>query len=416
MLSARGPQFRALAESQLASVAGDTLVTLALAGTLFFDVPSTEARGNVALYLIITLAPFAVLGPLLTGLFARFPTAYRAGLMTSGLGRVGVAIAMIIAGLSTLWLFPLALLMLVFSRLHGISRSSLLPVVVDNPVELVSANARLARIGVLGSAAVVPIGVLAVRVFDSWAALVLAVAAFGWAAYAAGRAPAAPRTAAAPQRGFVSSSRRAAIPRGVRLARLATAGVRLLNGFLLLLVAFAFRDQDAGLFDFGALLGAAGLGFLLSAVLSPMLERRLREEPMVVAALAVEAAAAFIAAQAFGLTAAAALAAAAGFAWGTAKFGYDALLQATIDPDARGRAFTSSETVFQLVWVLGAFLPVVVDIPIEWGLAISGIVALSAQVIYISALIVPLAEARRRRAVAATSPSEDGAPNVGELL
>ena len=67
MLSARGPQYRALAESQLASVAGDTLVTLALAGTLFFDVPSTEARSNVALYLVITLAPFAVLGPLLRG-------------------------------------------------------------------------------------------------------------------------------------------------------------------------------------------------------------------------------------------------------------------------------------------------------------------------------------------------------------
>ena len=138
---------------------------------------------------------------------------------------------------------------------------------------------------------------------------------------------------------------------------------------------------------------------------------------MVVTALAVEAAAAFIAAQAFGLGAAAALAAAAGFAWGTAKFGYDGLLQATMEPDARGRAFTSSETLFQLVWVLGAFIPVVFDVPIEWGLAIAGIVALAAQVVYISALIVPMAEARRRAATeTAGPPSGDVQPTVGDLL
>ena len=36
--------------------------------------------------------------------------------------------------------------------------------------------------------------------------------------------------------------------RALRLARLATAGVRLINGFLLLLLAFAFRDAETGRF------------------------------------------------------------------------------------------------------------------------------------------------------------------------
>jgi hypothetical protein len=395
MFSARGPGFRALAVGQAASVAGDTLITMGLAGTLFFQVPSAEARDNVALYLLLTLAPFAVLGPLLGAVFARIPTAYRAGFVLGSGLRVVVAILMLLVGLNTLWLYPLAFGLLVFSRIQGISRSSLLPLVVDQPIELVSANARLARIGVMAGASVVPIGALLIAWLGGWPALVLATVAFGWATYAGITLPVL-RPVERPPEGEPERERgRRAIPRTVRLARLATAGVRFLNGFLVLLVAFEFRDADAGFFDFGALLGAAGGGFLVAAFVSPVLERRLREEPMVVSALAVEAAAAFIAAQGFGLGAAAALAAAAGFAWGTAKFGFDGLLQATVDPRDRGAAFVASETSFQVVWVLGAIIPVLIDVPIEVGLVAAGVTALAAQVIYISGLLVPFVEARR---------------------
>ncbi len=397
MFSANGPGFRALALSQAGSVAGDTLVTLALAGTLFFDVPSTEARDNVALYLLVTLAPFAVLGPVLGMVFARFPTAYRLGLVVGSAARVGVAIAMLVVGLNTLWLYPLAFFLLVFSRFQGISRASLIPLVVDDPADLVAANARISRIGVLVGAAVAPVGAVAVSVLGGWAGLILGGAAFVQSTWAALVLPSvAERIARLDEPELdLTDLRPHTVPRPVRVARLATAGVRFLNGFLVLLVAFAFRDQEAGILDFGALLGAAGAGFFLSSITSPWLERRLREEPMVVAALAIEAAAAFIAAQAFGLAAAAALAAAAGFAWGTAKFAYDGLLQATVHPDTRGAAFISSETLYQLVWVLGAILPVVVTINIELGLGWAGVVALAAQVVYVSALLVPLSEGRR---------------------
>src|SRR5690606_11268068 len=37
--------------------AGDTVVAISLAGTLFFQVPSGEARGQVALFLLMTLLP-----------------------------------------------------------------------------------------------------------------------------------------------------------------------------------------------------------------------------------------------------------------------------------------------------------------------------------------------------------------------
>src|SRR6266511_2326547 len=86
---------------------GDALVAVALAGTLFFSVPVAAARPRVALYLLITVAPFAVVA---------------------------------------LLLFPLAFGLLVFSRVHGISRSALVPELVGPGRDLVPINSRMARV------------------------------------------------------------------------------------------------------------------------------------------------------------------------------------------------------------------------------------------------------------------------------
>ncbi len=45
------------------SCAGDTLIAIGLAGTIFFNVPLGEARSKVALYLLVTMVPFAMLAP-----------------------------------------------------------------------------------------------------------------------------------------------------------------------------------------------------------------------------------------------------------------------------------------------------------------------------------------------------------------
>ena len=397
MFTSRGPGFRRLAQAHAGSVAADTLVAMALAGTLFFDVPSTEARDKVALYLLITLAPFAVIGPFLGAAYARFPGAYRGGMVFSSGLRAALALAMVV-WLDGFLLFPVAFAILVLSRLFGISRSSLLPVVLASPGDLIAANAQVAKVGVFASAVAIPVGALGMWVLDSWFALIVALGVFIWSAGSASGLPtldASTVRALSPDAGASSPYR--GPPRTVRLARFATGGVRFLNGFLLLLVAFAFRDADAGIFDFGALLAAAGFGFFLAALATPFLERYISEEPMVVAGLAVEAAAAFIAAQAFNLGAAAFLSAAAGFAWGTAKFGFDGLLQATMSAADRGRAFTNAETFFQFAWVVGALIPVVPGssvglfslptLPVEAGLIVAGLIALSIQVIYVSAVL-----------------------------
>ena len=379
-----GIGYRDLAVAHVASTFGDTLVTVALAGTLFFSVPSTEARGNVVLYLLLTVAPFAVIGPLLGRLLDRRPSATRMALVGSAAVRVVAAIWAVWL-LEGLLLFPVAFVLLVLSRVHGIARNALLPVALDEPTQLVAANARLATIGVLGGVVAAPVGGLLLVVLDGRAALVLAALGYLVAALAGRLLPRLHATA-----DVARPSGRLALRRNVRLAQVATAVVRLLNGFLLLLLAFAFKDLGGGALDLGVVLGAGGAGFGLAALASPPLERRLREEPMVVAGLAMEAAAAFVAGQWFGLPAAAALAAAAGFAWGTAKLAFDGLLQRHVPGHQRGAAFTRSETLFQLAWVLGALVPAGIPIPTGIGLVLAGLAALAAQVVYVSNLLLPL--------------------------
>jgi hypothetical protein len=378
-----GVGFRDLAVTHAASTAGDTLITIALAGTLFFSVPTSEARGNVALYLLLTVAPFAVIGPLLGALLDRHAVATRTAIVVSAFARTAVALALL-GRLDSWLLFPMAFAFLVLSRTHGIARNALLPIALDERHALVAANGRLAWIGVLSGVAVAPAGVLLIWLGGPSGALLLGAVVFA-AAGLVGRRLRRPGVDT-PRDGHTG---RLALPRTVRLAQVATAVVRLLNGFLVLLLAFAFRDLDAPLIDFGAVLAAAGAGFGLASVVAPWLERRLREQPMVVAGLAIEAAAAFTAGQWFGLPAAAFLAAAAGFAWGVAKLAFDGLLQSHVPSVRRGAAFTRAETVFQLAWVVGALIPTALVLPTSVGLAAVGFAALAAQVIYVARLLAP---------------------------
>jgi hypothetical protein len=390
-----GRGFRDLAFVQVGSTMHDTLIALGLAGTLFFGVPSTEARTNVALYLLLTVAPFAVIGPVLGRILYRSPLAVRSALVAAAVGRAVLA-ALVALNPDGWWLFPAAFGLLLLSRVHAISRHALLPIALDTPRALVAPNGRLAWIGTLAGIIVAPLGALGLWLGGAWVPLALGAVAAGVTAWLGLKLPdpEPDLEALAPHDDAGVRGRwRVHLPAPVRAAQLSTAVVRGLNGFLLLLLAFAFHQEDVPLLDFGALLAAGGAGFALASLAAPYLETRLREEPMVVAALALEAAAAFLAGQAFGLHTGMALALAAGFAWGTAKLAFDGLLQASVDAEHRGVAFTRSETLFAVAWVIGAIVPTALPLPTGFYLFTAGFVALSAQVIYVGRLLIPGAPA-----------------------
>src|SRR5690625_7349593 len=61
-----------LLELHAFNTAGDAAIAVSLAGTLFFTVPTDEARGQVASFLLLTMLPFAIVAPLIGPYRGRF--------------------------------------------------------------------------------------------------------------------------------------------------------------------------------------------------------------------------------------------------------------------------------------------------------------------------------------------------------
>ncbi|MEA2488090.1 MAG: hypothetical protein QOF16_1744, partial [Actinomycetota bacterium] len=143
--NAQTPEFGRLLVAQAAGAAGDALVAVALAGSLFFSVPTTTARGRVFLYLALTAAPFAVVSPLLARFLDRFKGSHKWAMVASAFAR-GCLAWLMATRTTSLYLFPIAFGILVFSRAALIVRGALLPRLIPHDGSLVSANASLSKI------------------------------------------------------------------------------------------------------------------------------------------------------------------------------------------------------------------------------------------------------------------------------
>jgi len=118
--------FGRLALVQVLMLAGDTLVTISLAGTLFLFIPTEQAKGKVLLYLLLTLAPLAVVSPLLGRVIDRSRRARKAMVVFSAVGRA-VLCPIMASDTHSLLFFPEAFLVLVLSKLYLVTRGALVP-------------------------------------------------------------------------------------------------------------------------------------------------------------------------------------------------------------------------------------------------------------------------------------------------
>lgn len=383
-------------------MAGDTLVTLALAGSVFFSISPTAARGRVALSLLLTMAPFAVVAPFLGPAIDRSTRGRKAMVVGSCLGRsvACVAMARVLGGLL---LFPAAFAVLVLSKAYSVSRSALVPAAVRNDDELVEAGAKLAITGVLaGFVASVP-GVLLLRFLSSSWTLALAALVFLAAAASGLRLPAfAPAAGAAGGRRHRDASTDAARPplpltaapassAAVRwrltAAAVAMALLRAEVGFLTFLVAFGFRRSGAPSWWFGVVLAASMGSTLAGNAIAPRARAAVAEERIIVGSLVLVAVVGFTTARLDGRLWAAVVAAAVGLAAGASKLAFDALVQRDAPAQEHGRSFARFEAGFQLVWVVGALLPVVVVTPLRQGYDVLGVASLAAAVAAVAAVV-----------------------------
>jgi hypothetical protein len=373
--------FTRLARTHAAAVAGMTLVVFALADSLFFSIDPTAARSRIALYLLLTMAPFAVVAPLIGPALDRMKGGRR--LMVIGANALRVVICvMMMRDLDSLWLFPEAFTALVADKSYHVSKSAIVPTVVRSDAELVAANSRLSFLsGVVGFAAFIP-GGLSYLVAGSQGVLLLAAAIFVAATVFGAKVPA---TQVATDH-TSQTERQELRGGGIVLAASAMGLLRGVVGFLFFLIAFALRTSGAPLAQFGLVAAASGIGALLGALVAPILRRNMAEERMLQIVLAGTAVAGLLAAWQGGLAAAAGLALCVGMAASSGKLAFDSVVQRDAPDANRGRSFARFETRFQLMWVVGAFIPVVIPIPQAVGFLVIAGCATFAVVTYAAGL------------------------------
>jgi hypothetical protein len=140
-------------ELTAAGAAADAFVAVALAGTLFFSTSVDQARGRIALTLLITMAPFAVLAPFIGPMLDRARDGRRyimvGTLLARGLLCWGMAGA--VQHSDTVTLLPAAFGVLVLQKAYGVTRSAVTPRVLPASITLVSANARISLAALIAS-------------------------------------------------------------------------------------------------------------------------------------------------------------------------------------------------------------------------------------------------------------------------
>ena len=352
--------FARLARTHVLSASGDALVTIALAGSLFFELDPNDARWRVFLYLALTMAPLAVVAPFIGPALDRARGGRRWMIVAVNAVRALVCLIMI-DDLDGLLLFPEAFTVLAMGKAYGVARSAVVPTVVRTDAELVEANSKLQLLsGLAAPGAAVPAGI-AYALAGSEAVLVVAVVVYAAATLAALRIPSTQVAAGPATEAEVAELRTL----GVWLAASAMGLIRGMVGFLTFLLLFELRDDPT--WHLGVVLGVTGAGALAGSALSPILRRSLPEERMLIASLAAALGMGVLMAWMGGLLAAGLMAATIAVVSTSAKLAFDSIVQRDAPDANRGRSFARFEVRFQLVWVIGAVVPVVLPIPMRVG-------------------------------------------------
>ena len=391
-------------------MAGEAALALALAGSLFFKVDPAAGRQKVLLGLLLTMAPFALVGPLIGPMVDRVRGGHRAVIIGAMSLRVVVAATMVPAAASgSLWLFPEAFMMLVLAKTYQVAKAAVVPDVVAGDLELVEANSKLQLLGGLsGFVILAPAGV-AVLIGSQWV-LVLCVSVFSVATYAAFQLP-QPRIVTNPA-GSREMEELGSV--AVVVESTSMAVIRALVGFVTLLLAFALRGGAQlapaenlarnvavtlsrnhevhirpvpGEFPkwyFGIVVMMGVLGGLAGASLAPVLRRRLKEERILGGALVLALLAGVWGVLFDGVVSFAGLALLVSIAASVGKQAFDAMIQRDAPDADRGRVFAAFEARFQVAWVFGAVVPAAFHLSIDVGAWFVVVVAAATTLFYVS--------------------------------
>jgi MFS family permease len=347
-------------------MAGDAMIAVSLAGTLFFAAASDAQRGNVALYLLVTMAPFALVAPVIGPALDRLQRGRRWALAGSLVGRAALAVLMA-AHHDDLALYPAALGVLVLSKAFNVLRAAVVPRVLPPALSLTSANARMSVFGLAAGGVLGAVGAGIATVLGFGWELGATAAVFLLAGVLAVRLPRHVDVPGDEEQADVlrttpialpGSTRRPTTPHVVTALR-ATAALRGLSGFLTIFSAFLVQATVDGGWEatvaLGGIAAAAGAGSFLGTGVATRLNSTSPDKVVLVAAGAAAAITA-LAAFTFSLAMAALVAGVAAVTNALGKAALDAIIQREVPDSLRASAFARSETWLQLAWVLGGAL------------------------------------------------------------
>lgn len=434
--------------------AGDVMITVALASTVFFSVPTDEARGRVALYLAVTMLPFTLLAPVVGPLLDRLPHGRRAAMAGSMLARA--VLALVLSGAvatGSLEMYPAALGVLVASKAYGVVRSAVVPRLLPQGFSLVKANSRVTLGGLLATGVAAPVGAGLQMIGPGWP-LYGACLLFLGGAFLSFRLPPKVDSARGERRALLAADEQhlaAAVDarwdpvttddktddktdstdnkeeekdrdgergdgeRGkgkekerrrkgpglrtvgpaVTHALAANACVRCQSGFLIFFLAFLLREHpltgQSAAVSLAVVGVAAGAGNALGTAVGAWLRAR-APEVIIVTVMGALVAVAVSAAVFFGAAVVAVLGAVAGFTQALAKLSLDALIQRDVPELVRTSAFARSETLLQMAWVVGGAIGIALPLRGPLGLSVGALIVALGWLTTVRAL---LASARR---------------------
>jgi MFS family permease len=403
-----------LIELGAVNAAGDTAFAVSLAGTVFFTVPSDQARDRVALFLLLTMAPFALMAPLIGPILDRFRHGRRWAIgATLGLrGFLVWSLAASISGTGSAWLYPAALGCLVASKAYGVTRASAVPRLLPKEITLVTANSRISLAGVAGATIGAGIAGAFAAIGPQWS-LRWAAVVYTIGLVLAIRLPSAVDSPAGEEMTGTEGreARRRAITAAVARGIRCNLGLRFVSGFLTMYLAFLLRDKPISGIDgavaAGAVIAAAGIGNSAGTLIGSLLKAR-KPEGVVLVVLLADAAIAVGVAVFYGFPLLIALGLIAGLCSSLGKLSLDAMIQRDVPESVRTSVFARSETVLQLAWVIGGGCGIV--LPLIPRLGFGFLAAVLLVVVFLVIRMRPSA----RPAAGPLKPGGLGGPRAGE--
>jgi MFS family permease len=384
-----------LIELHAVNGAGDVMITVALASTVFFSVPTDEARGRVALYLAVTMLPFTLLAPVIGPLLDRLPHGRRAAMAAAMAARAVLAIAMAGAvATGGLELYPAALGVLVASKAYGVVRSAVVPRLLPPGFSLVRANSRVTLAGLLATGVAAPIGAGLQRIGLQWPLYGACVIFIGGTVLAFSMPRKVDSAKGERKAHLVTHGQKRPGLRSVGPSVLhglqANAAHRALSGFLIFFLAFLLREHplpgQSAAISLGIVGVAAGAGNALGTAVGGWLRSR-GPEVIIATVLGIALGAAILAAVFFGGVMVAVLCAFAGLTQALSKLSLDAVIQRDVPELVRTSAFARSETVLQMAWVVGGAIGIALPLNAVVGMSVAAAIVSAGAVASVRGLV-----------------------------